>query len=73
MEGEKRKLTEGRRFIDEKELAALYGVAVQTVRNWRFLRKGPSYSKLGRMIRYDLDCALSFMDAHEVKLEKHSP
>lgn len=58
-----------RRFIDEKELAAMYGIAVQTVRNWRFLRKGPSYVKVHRMIRYDMDVAQKFMGDHTVNLD----
>lgn len=41
-------------LVDEREAAALLGVAVRTLRNWRSLRnKGPRYRKIGaRLVRY---------------------
>jgi predicted DNA-binding transcriptional regulator AlpA len=40
-------------LIDEKEAAAILAVAVTTLRNWRALKQGPRYKKLGaRMVRY---------------------
>lgn len=40
-------------LIDEREVAARLGVAVRTLRNWRALRKGPRYRKIGaRLVRY---------------------
>jgi len=40
-------------LIDEREAAARLGVAVRTLRNWRAMRKGPRYRKIGaRLVRY---------------------
>ena len=40
-------------LIDENEAAAILGVAVRTLRNWRPLGKGPTYRKIGaRLVRY---------------------
>lgn len=40
-------------MIDEKEAAALMGLAVGTLRNWRSLRQGPRFRKIGtRAVRY---------------------
>ncbi len=40
-------------LIDEREAAAVIGCAVATLRNWRALRQGPRYRKIGaRMVRY---------------------
>jgi hypothetical protein len=40
-------------LVDETEAAAILHTAVRTLRNWRALRKGPSYRKIGeRMVRY---------------------
>ncbi|ODU41779.1 MAG: hypothetical protein ABS96_30375 [Lysobacteraceae bacterium SCN 69-123] len=40
-------------LLDEKEVAATLGVAPGTLRNWRSLRIGPVYVKLGkRAVRY---------------------
>jgi hypothetical protein len=48
----------GLQLLDEKQAAKRIGVKVQTLRNWRHLRKGLPYVKLGeRAIRYiDSDC-----------------
>lgn len=40
-------------LVDEYEAAASLGIAVRTLRNWRALRKGPRYRKIGaRLVRY---------------------
>ena len=40
-------------LIDEKEAAAILAVAVTTLRNWRALRQGPPFLKVGRrLVRY---------------------
>lgn len=57
-----------RRFVNERELAFITGIALPTLRRWRHEHKGPSYFKVGRMVRYDLDQGLEFMDRHKVDL-----
>jgi len=51
-----------RELLDEKEAADYLTVAVATMRNWRSLKRGPRFLKIGaRCVRYsraDLD---SFM------------
>lgn len=39
-------------LFDENEAAENLDVAVQTLRNWRYQRKGPSYYKIGSAVRY---------------------
>ena len=40
-------------LVTEHEAAAILSAAVATLRNWRALRKGPRYRKIGaRMVRY---------------------
>ena len=40
-------------LVDEREAAKIIGLRVATLRNWRCLRKGPRYRKVGqRMVRY---------------------
>jgi len=40
-------------LVDEVEAAAILSTAVRTLRNWRALRKGPRYRKIGtRLVRY---------------------
>ena len=45
----------GKRFLNEYEAAKYMGLAVSTLRNWRWKGKGPVYHKLSRSIRYDLE------------------
>lgn len=48
-------------LVDEREAAAILCTAVRTLRNWRALRKGPRYRKIGtRMVRYHRDDLAEF-------------
>ena len=38
--------------VNEHEAARILGVAVQTVRNWRHMCRGPAYLKIGRRVAY---------------------
>ena len=39
-------------MVNDREAAKFLGNKVQTLRNWRHLRRGPAYIKLGRSVRY---------------------
>jgi hypothetical protein len=41
-------------LITECEAAELLVIAVKTLRNWRFLGRGPPHLKVGRLVRYRL-------------------
>jgi hypothetical protein len=44
------------KLVNDKTAATYMDLATQTLRNWRFLGKGPKYVRLGdRCIRYRLD------------------
>lgn len=60
------------RWVDEKEVSKIIGVAVQTLRNWRFQGIGPPYCKLGkgRMVRYRLDEVIDFMEWKKINVER---
>jgi len=58
------------RYLTEAEVSELTGLALQTLRNWRHLRRGPSYVRPGgRAIRYPLAAVLKFMQAGLVEPE----
>ena len=38
--------------VNEHEAARILGLSVQTLRNWRHLRRGLAYCKLGRSVAY---------------------
>ncbi len=60
-----------RRFVDEHVISETFGLALQTLRTWRHLRKGFPYSRIGRSIRYDLDECYRCMDEHKIDLGAH--
>jgi hypothetical protein len=57
-------------MFDEKVAAERLGVAVQTLRNWRFQRKGPAYLKLGRAVRYREDDLNDFENRNRIVPEE---
>jgi len=61
-------VNETSRYLKEKEVAELTGLALQTLRNWRLLRKGPPYCKVGRSVRYPLAEVYSFMEKRRVNV-----
>lgn len=48
---------------DEHITAKVLGVAVATVRRWRWAGKGPKFLKLGGAVRYDPADVQAFIDA----------
>jgi len=49
-------------LLTDTEVAALYGCAVQTLRNMRWRGEGPEYLRLGgRMIRYRPEAVTAYM------------
>lgn len=51
-------------LLTEHEAAEALNVAVRTLRNWRSLRKGPRWVRIGqRMARYRRDDLLAFIES----------
>ena len=59
------------RWLNEKQVAEVTGLAVQTLRNWRQLRKGFPYSKVGRSVRYAIDDVTRFIESRRVMGEEN--
>ena len=58
------------RYLNEKEAAALTGLAVQTLRNLRFKGKGPPYCKIGRSVRYPLTDLIGWLESHRIRTDE---
>ncbi len=56
--------------LNETRVAELMGLAVQTLRNWRYLRKGPPYLKIGRSVRYKSDDIDNYLTSKKIDPEK---
>ncbi|MGD1096790.1 MAG: DNA-binding protein [Bryobacteraceae bacterium] len=52
-----------RRYASDIEIANTYGVSVLTLRKWRLFGRGPTFYKLGRAVRYDIDEVEQFVRA----------
>lgn len=57
------------RYITEKEVSLLTCLALSTIRNARFNRKGIPYVKVGRSVRYSHEDVVSFMESRKIKTE----
>lgn len=63
---EKPKISETKVFLKDKEASEIYGIATQTLRNWRHEGKGPHYVKIGSSILYDRKSLDEFWNRHVV-------
>ena len=57
--------------VDEKAAARILGIAVQTLRNWRHIRKGPAYIKMGRSVRYQIKDLQEYLDDRRIDPSQH--
>ncbi|MCG6533980.1 MAG: DNA-binding protein [Syntrophales bacterium LBB04] len=55
------------RYITEREVSSITGLALPTLRNHRFIRCGIPYSKLGRAVRYKLEDVLHFCESRKIE------
>lgn len=60
------------RLLREAEAASALGLAVSTLRRWRWAGRGPVFVKLGRAVRYDPVELAAFIGANQ-RLSTRSP
>jgi hypothetical protein len=46
--------TPAKRFVNDAEIEATFGISRRTLQNWRVLGRGPIYRKFGSSVRYNL-------------------
>jgi len=44
-----------KKFLSAREVADTYGIAYQTLANWRVQGRGPEYTTAGRRVRYEAE------------------
>ena len=57
------------KLLDETQSAEKLGLSRQTLANWRCMRKGPPYTRLGSRILYDEDDLEKFARGRRVDPE----
>ena len=55
------------KLLTEQELADFLQVKPKTLRNWRTMRKGPLWLKVGGSVRYDLADVYEWIDRKKKK------
>lgn len=61
-------MSEFKKLLNTKEAAEYLGLAEQTLHNYRFNRKPPSYVKLNRRILYEQAVLDRFIESNRIKL-----
>lgn len=54
------------KYLTEKEVSKITGMALQTLRNWRFCSVGIPYTKLHRAVRYSFSDVIKYMEDRKV-------
>lgn len=58
------------KYLTEKQVKEITGIALSTLRNHRFLRKGIPYSRYGRKIIYDQKDVVAYLENHKIKTDQ---
>jgi predicted DNA-binding transcriptional regulator AlpA len=56
-------------LFDERTAAEIIGCSAALLRKWRLNREGPSYCKIGRLVRYSRADIDAFLAAHRAETE----
>ena len=57
------------RNLDERDAARMLGCSVSLLRKWRRRREGPPYVRIGRLVRYQEERLLEFIEAHSTNCD----
>ena len=56
-------------FITENEASEIASLKIQTLRNWRSQGRGPTYSKIGKLVRYPVEDFIKYLDMRRIQTE----
>ena len=51
-----------KRFITERELSAMIGIAIPTLQTWRSRKQGIPFAKICGAVRYDIDKVTAWIE-----------
>lgn len=60
-------------YLNEKEVSAITGMAISTIRNSRFMRKGIPYYKCGtsgRSVRYKTEDCIKWIEGRRITFDE---
>jgi len=53
--------------LNEQQAAQVLGCSVALLRKWRMTKEGPSYLKIGRLVRYSEGDLEAYLEANRVQ------
>lgn len=59
------------KILNEVEVSKLINLALPTLRNWRHLRRGPKYLKMGKSVRYFESDVIEYVNSRRVSPENN--
>ena len=57
------------KYLNEKQVSELTGLALQTLRNARFNSRLFPYVKIGRSVRYRISDIVAVMERHRIEID----
>lgn len=54
-------------WLSTEDVATLLGVSVPTVRDWRYMERGPAYVRIEGRIRYRMSAVEGYIEARTVR------
>jgi phage terminase Nu1 subunit (DNA packaging protein) len=54
------------KYVDERKVSEITGIALPTLRNSRFNRRGIPWIKCGRSVRYALSDVINYMESRKI-------
>ncbi|HUY39798.1 MAG TPA: helix-turn-helix domain-containing protein [Candidatus Binataceae bacterium] len=57
----------GKDYLDERQVAALLGISLSSLQQWRHRRQGPEFMRVGRLVRYRRSAIEQWLDSRTVR------
>lgn len=54
-------------WFSQREISEVFGIKASTLANWRTHGKGPTYSKVGQLVRYNINNVNKFFERNRVR------
>lgn len=58
------------KYLTEKQVSEMTGLALPTLRNDRFLGRRLPYIKIGKSVRYNEADVIDFMESHKIQTNR---
>jgi hypothetical protein len=60
-------------LLDQAEVARILGVGVRTLQTWRWRRQGPTYVKIGKLVKYTPADIMAYIERNRITVGHAAP